>query len=316
VLPGADQELLPAGALLEPDEVLDRAREEDVVPAADVQPGHRDPLIAPGDARRPPAVVVARVLEPVEEVGRVVPRQRRELAERQLGEPVRACGRRVQRRQPSLVARPPRCVEREPRRPAGREGKRKGAAVVRPALVVLRRRHAGADRDEARRPGRRREQLRRARVGEPVHRDPAVGAWEARRPLHGVVAVLRFVNERVPLALRAEAAAAVLDDDDPALSRPPGRMRVAGAGLRRRLVVRLAHEQHGVRVFPGWPVDIGVERHTVPHPAGDVPLDSDLRGTGYTRSSTVVKRAVVSPVFSRSWIASVSSRPSSRKSVS
>ena len=51
----------------------------------------------------------------------------------------------------------------------------------------------------------RREPLRRARIGESVHADPAVRLRQARRPLDGVVAVGRLGEERTSGRTRSTA---------------------------------------------------------------------------------------------------------------
>src|SRR5204863_4636707 len=55
-----------AALALHADEVLERAAEEDVEPAADVERGHLDLRVAPVDRERVPVLVVRRVVEPVE----------------------------------------------------------------------------------------------------------------------------------------------------------------------------------------------------------------------------------------------------------
>ena len=229
VLPGPDDELLPARGLLEADEILERPLEEDVVPAADMEAGNLDPRVVRVDRRLLPVVVVGGVLEPVGVVRRIFPREGGRVGQREVPEPVRAAGASLEPRDAGPVLRRERRVVGKARRPVGREREREGAAVVRPALVVLRRRHAGADRHEARRPLGCGEELGGAGIGEAVHRHPAVRALEAGCPLDGVVAVPGLVTERVEVALGAEPPAAVLDDDHPALTRPPGRMSVARA---------------------------------------------------------------------------------------
>ena len=79
----------------------------------------------------------------------------------------------------------------------------------------------GADAGKMRRMSDGGQHLRGADVGAATHADLAVGIGQRGRPLHRVVAVIRFVLEGVPLAVGGVAAADVLNDDDVAASGAP-----------------------------------------------------------------------------------------------
>src|SRR4029077_14374867 len=86
------------------------------------------------------------------------------------------------------------------------------------------------------------EHLRRADVGPANHADFAVGIRQGGDPLDGVVPVLDFVPEGIPLAFGGVATANVLHTDNVAVSGEliAGRDSPAGA-----LVVGSAHEDNG-----------------------------------------------------------------------
>src|SRR5436189_2118912 len=72
------------------------------------------------------------------------------------------------------------------------------------------------------------------------HSDAAIGVWQRSGPFDCVVAIIRFVLERVPLAFRGVATAHILKDDD----------ITAGGGLQPKryaivFVVRSALQQNG-----------------------------------------------------------------------
>ena len=58
------------------------------------------------------------------------------------------------------------------------------------------------------------QHLRGPDIGAAKHSDLAVGVRQRCRPLHGVISVVRLVQERIPLPIRGVAAPNILDDDD------------------------------------------------------------------------------------------------------
>ena len=190
-------------------------------------------------------------------------------------QPVRAPERAEQRSHAVLVSGASRRVEGEERSPGSGEGKCERTLVVRPPVVELRPREAGADRHERGRLQRRGEQLYGSRVREPVHADAPVAAGQGRCPLDRVVAVLRLVEERVEAAVGRVAPARVLHDHHVALPRVPGRVRVTPVAVRRGLVVRQPEQEHGVDAAAQRPVDVCAQDDPVAHRARDVALDGD-----------------------------------------
>ena len=102
-----------------------------------------------------------------------------------------------------------------------------------------------------------------------------------RGPLHRVVAIVRLVLERVPLAFGRVAAAHVLDDDD--VSAGGGLQSESGVAV---LVVGRALEEHGKACRPRGPVDVGAKRHAVAHLHGHVRFVGDA-GTRQWRLMTM-----------------------------
>ena len=94
-----------------------------------------------------------------------------------------------------------------------------GAALVGPVLVVVAGGDDGADAGQMRRMADGGEHLRGSDIGAAEHADFAVGVGEGGGPLDGVVAVVGFVLEGVPLALGGVAAAHVLHHDHEAAPR-------------------------------------------------------------------------------------------------
>ncbi len=138
------------------------------------------------------------------------------------------------------------------------------AVLVGPAVVILRRRYIGLNGNQVGRGRDGREHLRRAHVRAAEHADFAVGVGQAGGPLDGIVAILAFVAERIEFALRIEASASVLNDDDIAV----------GGHCRRRTsaarpIVRRALEQHGKLALRLGLVNVGGKFDAVPHGHGD-----------------------------------------------
>ena len=89
-----------------------------------------------------------------------------------------------------------------------------GATLVSPVFVIVAGSHDRANTGQMRRMRNRRQHLGRAHIRSAPHADFAVRIRQRRRPFHGVVTIVRFVLERVPLSVRGVAAADVLNDDD------------------------------------------------------------------------------------------------------
>ncbi len=208
-------------------------------------------------------LVLARVRDPVEVV----------LRERRGGLRCMRVGRSVEERigveglGPHALARVgPRAqlarqrVLREPGRPRLVEPLLERAALVRPVRVVVAGRDDGADARQVRGMRDGGQHLGGAHVGPAEHADLAVRVGQGRCPLHRVVPVVRLVLERVPLALGRVPPAHVLDDDDVAARRGHHAESVAAV-----LVVRRALEKDGERAVGPGAVDVGLQRHAVPH---------------------------------------------------
>ena len=130
------------------------------------------------------------------------------------------------------------------------------------------------------------EHLRGTDIGSAEHADFAVGMGQRGRPLDGVVAVVDFVLEGVPLAFGGVAAAHILDDDEVTTRRggeaEGGGVLVVGRALRR---TGYCHRR-GV-------VDVGIQSDTVAGLHGDAVFYGDAgvlarrqRGRGRGRALT------------------------------
>ncbi len=104
-----------------------------------------------------------------------------------------------------------------------------GSALIDPAVVIIARSDAGTDSREMRRMRRCGEHLGGSHVGATEHADAAVGVWERGRPLDAVVAILRFMNEGIPLAFRGKPPTDILYNDDVTLRRCHGKKSVIPA---------------------------------------------------------------------------------------
>lgn len=144
---------------------------------------------------------------------------------------------------------------------------RPGPALVGPAFVIFRSGHVGIDGQEVRRLGGGGEHLRGAHVGTAEHTDLPIRIGQSGRPLHRVVAVLRFVAEGVELAARVETAARVLEDDHVTVRG----QRVAQV-LAAAPVIGRALKQHREFALGARPVDIGYQRNAVAHGGPDAKL--------------------------------------------
>src|SRR5258708_2890806 len=148
------------------------------------------------------------------------------------------------------------------------------AALVGPAIVVIRRRHNSKASRQMRRRGDGGQHLRGAHVRSAEHADFAIRIRQRRGPFDGVVAVLAMMLERNPSARGGKTAAHILHDDD--VAERSGSCTEIAAGL----VVGRAREQHGKLAIGLGPVNIGTERDTVARFHGDAALDGHFIGTG------------------------------------
>ena len=191
-----------------PHVVVDGAAEEHVVPPAPVERGHVDVGVGIGDADALPVVVELRMGQPVVVVGSQPALQVRHFLQGQVqvsvGQIVLGVNDVVQ----LLLGEAQTLGEVAPvgggqgaDGPGKVEAKLEGAALPGPTFVVVGGGDAGDD-------GRQRwglclgrEPLGCAHVGHAVHAHLAGAPGLGRHPLHGVVAVVGFVDEGVELAV-------------------------------------------------------------------------------------------------------------------
>ena len=282
VRPRPDHELLARPArVAQPVEVAQRPLDEDVVPAAEVQ--RRDVRLRRvllGRDRVPERITVG-VGEPLVVPGRE-PVEQVDAPQRPAPvEPLDVVHRGAHGGDlvvEVLAGGFPREQAREGERaqaPVQREAELERAALIDPALVVVGRGHVWRDRFEcgnAVGPRHRRQPLGRADVGAAQHPDRAVRPGLGGAPGDRVLAVLLLGQERAPLALGVEPAAAVLHDHDVAgfrerepVDRIAGRHPVAVVG---RPLEDDRQPLGGVRA-----VDLGGQRHAVAHRHAHVALD-------------------------------------------
>src|SRR5580700_1954633 len=169
--------------------------------------------------------------------------------------------------------RPVQRVLRESGSPGFVEPLLERTALIGPAVVIVAGGHDRAYASEVRGMGNGGEHLRGANVGPAPHPDLAIRKGESRGPLYRVVAIVRFVLERVPFALRRVAAPDILNDGHIALR--GSQFAEFGAAI---LVVRRPLQQRRELAIRFWTIDVGAKRHTVSHLGGYVPLYRDLVG--------------------------------------
>ena len=83
----------------------------------------------------------------------------------------------------------------------------KSAALVGPPIVIVARGHDRTNSREMRRMGNRRQHLGGSNIRASIHSNSAIGIRQRRRPFDGVVAVVRFVQKGIPVAVRCVAPA-------------------------------------------------------------------------------------------------------------
>ena len=251
------------------------------MPAADVQCRRGDVRVMVFDPPAFPVVIAAGVLDPVVKVT-----GQRLLQVRQVNDGLVLEGaiQLVERRQQALprsvghvVAAADRAQVRHSELPHGpRQGKSPGqrAALVGPALVVVRRGDARRDAGQGRRVGDGAQPLRRAHVGPAEHPHLARAPRLLGAPGHRVVAVVGLVQERVELALGGIAAPRVLDHHRVAVRHGPQHVQAAAHALE--LVVGRALQQHGKRFVPFGTVHVGIQGDAVSHPDRHAEFAGDL----------------------------------------
>ena len=139
----------------------------------------------------------------------------------------------------------------------------------------------------------------------PAHRaHQAVAPGLDRDPLHGVIAVGRFLGKGVPLAAGTPAAADVVDDDGVAPTRVP--VPLAGIANRVLEVGRALYERREPGVestsVEGGQVDVGGQLHAVAGRDEDVGQHDGIvgavraleRGVGHASIHWVRDQAVTS----------------------
>jgi hypothetical protein len=162
--------------------------------------------------------------------------------------------------------------------PGKRKRQRKRAALVGPAIVILRGGHGGHDRAQRRRPGTRGEQLRCPGVGKTVHAHAPIRARQTRRPFDRFRAIGFFVCKRIKVPARLPAAAHILHDDHVSPPRIPDRVGV-GVTFARPLIVGHPAEQDRAFSPAARPVNIGGEPRAIRQDLFDVALQIDLAQT-------------------------------------
>ena len=280
-------------------EVLQRAVDEDVVPAVEVERRHLDLPVARAQAPALPVGVIVGMLQPIVKIRRdalVIGKKRREVLQWQepvpFGELVRhgLVHHRVDRRAVGIAAHV--AIGDRGHRPILREGLVERAALIGPTVVIIGRGHRRNDGDQVWRLNRGGQELRRAWIGEAVHTYLAVRLRKAGGPLDGVVAVVGFVDEGIEEAVRLVLAAHVLRDDDVAMGGVE-----AGRGidvrLRDVLVVGEPQQDDGIGTGLVRCKYVGAQNDAVAHRGGHVLLHrigAGLAGCGRRRCQRCEQR--------------------------
>ena len=214
-----------------------------------------------------PVVVIIRMRQPIREIRRQALRFRRF----QHGIPPQGQNLRPPNGVAARFQAPPHGVFRQTRGPRFVEPLLERTALVRPAVVIIRRRHVRADARQVRWLGDRRKELRRTHVRPAKHAHFSIGIRQGGGPFDGVVTVLRFIFEGIPLALRFKAPAHILRNH-----RVPARRCPQPESHAPRLVVGRAHQQHRKFAFGFWPVNVGSQSHPIAHLRRHISLHRDV----------------------------------------
>lgn len=143
------------------------------------------------------------------------------------------------------------------------------AALIGPVAVIVTRGDDGANAREVRRMRDGGQHLRCAHIGSAQHSDSAIGVRERGGPFNGVVAVVRFVLEGVPFAVRRISPANILDDDD-----IPVRCGAVAESGSPCFVVRSSLEQDRIPAGLLGPINVGAQDSAVPHGSGHSVFDN------------------------------------------
>ena len=275
--PRSDDELLGrcrarGGVLPE----TERAREEAVIPSADVKHWNVDRFSGERRARRNalPIGVALRMLDPVGimRIATIFLDDFRPIGARFVQRQVaRGCEKRGEGR---FVAGDARLLGRHLDTPAEAVREAEGAALIGPIGIDVVTAHGGADRCQCGCARGEREKLRHALIGEAIHADLAGRTRQRRRPGDRLAAVAQIVVEKPIGSAGGAAAAHILNDHDEPMCRIPGGMRVDDGG-RDLAAIGLAHQQHGKIARRLRAIDVGVEAHAVRghHGLGDGSVD-------------------------------------------
>src|SRR5580704_3233077 len=111
----------------------------------------------------------------------------------------------------------------------------------------------------------------------PVHSYPAIGIRQRRRPFDSVVAVVRFVQEGIPFAVRGVASANILVDHDVAAG---GSLMAKIDAVVAMLIVRSSLEKNWESSWRHRPVNISPKHGAVAHGHRDAVFNGHGIGLG------------------------------------
>src|SRR5712664_4566518 len=166
---------------------------------------------------------------------------------------------------------PPYGVLRQTRGPRFVEPLLERTTLIRPTIVIIRRRHVRPNSRKLRWLGDRRKKLRRTNVRPAKHADFSIGIRQGGGPLDGVVPVLRFILKGIPLAFRFKSPAHILRNHH-----IPARRCPQPESHAPRLVVGSAHQQHRKFAFSFWPVNVSSQSHAIAHLRRHISLHRDV----------------------------------------
>src|SRR6266516_5553018 len=172
------------------------------------------------------------------------------------------------------------CVLRKTGSPRFIEPLLEGATLVGPSIVIITRGHDGADTGKMRRMRDGRQHLRGSNVRTSKHPHLAVGIGQRGRPLHSVIAVVRFMLEWIPFAVRCVASTNVLNDYDIAAGCS---LHTEADRVRADLVVWSALQKNRKVPVRFWPIDVSSKSRAIAHFCHDTVFDG--HGVRFSRPS-------------------------------